>query len=79
MIKNYTTLLFLLGTILLGTAQPPFKGKVLDANTQQAIEFVNIGVIGSNKGRLYSPLRSGKKYIWEIGALEAEHLICFFY
>ena len=50
MIKNYTTLLLVLGTILLGTAQTSFKGKVLDANNQQAIEFVNIGVIGSNKG-----------------------------
>ena len=29
-------------------------------------------------GRLYSPLRAVKKYIWQIGALEAENLICFF-
>lgn len=49
MLKIKVTLLFLL-TFFLSKAQTTITGKIIDAATNQAIEFVSIGVVNSTKG-----------------------------
>ena len=49
MLKIKVTLLFLL-PFFLSQAQTTITGKIVDATTNQAIEFVSIGVVNSTKG-----------------------------